>query len=91
MTTRKIAAIEIGAPAAIELVDSGSIVNAYEDREGGRILATLQRPRCSKGPYVVTVLRTQECVERASLQLAYASLKRLAFAEWHALNSLTPD
>lgn len=73
--------------AAIELIDAGSTIYAYEDKEGARILAVLQRPRIySKEPYVITVPRTRERVERTNLGLAYATLKRLAFAEWHAIN-----
>lgn len=73
--------------AAIEVIDHGRTVNAYEDAPGGRILAVLQRPRMyTKAPYVVTVPRTGQHIERHNAGLAHAALKRLAFAEWHAIN-----
>jgi hypothetical protein len=73
--------------AAIEIVDNGSTVNAYEDKEHGRVLAVMQRPRIyTAQPYLITVPRTGERIERRNAGLAYAALKRLAFAEWYAIN-----
>jgi hypothetical protein len=74
--------------AHIEIVDNGRFITAYVDAPNGRALAVLQRPRMyTKGPYVITNVRTQATCERFNAGFAMAALKRVALAEANLTNS----